>query len=151
MINFKPLLDKRNSDHTNQCIAVDNNQVASSVELLGIQIDDKYNLNLHISNIYRPSANQSNAIITLKQFLGFKEKRILKNSCFMENFNYCPLVWMFSSGSSLKKIENLQKRALRYLYNDYEISYEEFLLISNRATMNVNRLRSQSTLKNGKF
>ena len=151
MINFKPLLDIINSDHTNQGIAVDNNQVVSSVELLGIQIDDKLNFNLHISNIYRPSANQLSAIITLKQFLGFKEKRILKNSCFMENFNYCPLVWMFPSASSLKKIENLQKRALRYLYNDYEISYEEFLLISNRATMNVNRLRSQSTLKNGKF
>ena len=59
----------------------------------------------------------------------------------MANFNYCPLVWMSPSASSLKKIENLQKRALRFLYNDYEISYEESLLKSGRATMNVNRLR----------
>ena len=59
----------------------------------------------------------------------------------MANFNYCPLVWMFSSASSLKKIENLQKRALSFLCNDYEISYEELLLKSDRATMNVNRLR----------
>ena len=59
----------------------------------------------------------------------------------MANFNYCPLVWMFSSASSLKKIENLQKRAPRFLYNDYEISYEELLLKSDRGTMNVNRLR----------
>ena len=59
----------------------------------------------------------------------------------MANFNYCPLVWMFSSASSLKKIENLQKRALRFLCNDYEISYEELLLKSDRATMNVNRIR----------
>ena len=57
------------------------------------------------------------------------------------NFNYCPLVWMFLRASSLKKIQNLQKRALRFLYNDYEISYEELLLKSDRATMNVNRLR----------
>ena len=60
----------------------------------------------------------------------------------MANFNYCPLVWMFSSASSLKKIEKLQKRALRFLYNDYEISYEELLLKSGRETMNVNRLRN---------
>ena len=59
----------------------------------------------------------------------------------MANFNYCPLVWMFSSASSLKKIEKLQKRALRFLYNDYEISYEELLLKSGKATTNVNRLR----------
>ena len=63
------------------------------------------------------------------------------NSYFMAIFNYCPLVWMFSSASSLKKIENLQKRALGFLYNNYEISYEELFLKSNRAAMNVNRLR----------
>ena len=47
------LLDKRKSDHRNQCIAVNhqNIKVVSSVELLGIQIDDKLNFNLHISNI----------------------------------------------------------------------------------------------------
>ena len=59
----------------------------------------------------------------------------------MANFNYCPLVWMFPSVSSLKKIENLRKRALRFIDNNYEISYEELLLKSDRATMNVNRIR----------
>ena len=48
---------------------------------------------------------------------------------------------MFSSPSSLKKIENLQIRALSFLYYNYEISYEELLLKSDRAPMNVNRLR----------
>ena len=48
---------------------------------------------------------------------------------------------MFWSASSLKKIEKLQKWALRFLYNDYEICYEELLLKSGRATMNANRLR----------
>ena len=88
------LLDKRKSDHTNQRIAVDNQniKVVSSVELLKIQIDDKLNFNLHISNICRSAANQLNALIRLKRFLGIKEKRILVNSYFMANFNYCPLV-----------------------------------------------------------
>ena len=63
----------------------------------------------------------------------------------MGSLNYCPLVWMFSSASSLKKIENLQKKALRFLYNDYEISYKELLLKSDRATMNLNRLRMLCT------
>ena len=65
----------------------------------------------------------------------------------MANFNYCPLDWMFSSASSLKKIENLQKRAQRFLYNDYEISYEELLLESDRATMNVNRYCIPKSIK----
>ena len=136
-------LDKRKSDHTNKRIVVDNQniKVVSSVELLGIQIGDKLNFNLHIGNICRSAADQLNALIRLKRLLGFKEKRIPINSYFMTNFNYCLSSWVFSSASSLKKIENLQKRALRFLYNDYEISYEELLLKSDRATVNVNRLR----------
>ena len=59
----------------------------------------------------------------------------------MLNFNYCPLVWMFSNATSLKKIENLQKRALRFLYNNYQLTYEELLDKANSSTMNVKRLR----------
>ena len=94
---------------------------------------------MHISNICPSAANQLIALIRLKWFLGFKEKRILVNSYFMANFNYCPLVWIFLSTSLLPKIENLLKRALRFLSIDYEVSYEELLLKSDKATMNVNR------------
>ena len=109
------LLEKRKRDHTNQRIVVDNQiiKMVSSVELLRIQIDDKLNFNLRISNICRCVTNQLNAWIRLKWFLALKRKRILINSYFMTNFNYCPLVWLFSSASSLKRIENLQKGALK--------------------------------------
>ena len=63
-----------------------------SVELLGIQLDDKLNFSPHVSNICKSGANQLNALIRLQKFLSFKEKKILINSYFMANFNYCPLV-----------------------------------------------------------
>ena len=58
---------------------------------------------------------QFNTSIRLKRFLVFKEKKILTNSYFMTNFNYCLLVWVFLSASSLKKTEHFQMRALRFL------------------------------------
>ena len=106
-----------------------------SVRLLGIQLDDKLNFSLHVSNIFKSAANQ------LSAFLRFEGKRVLINSYFISNFNYCPLVWMFSNATSLKKIENLRKRALRFLYNDYQLSDEELLDKANKSIMNVNRLR----------
>ena len=138
------ILDKRKRDHTDEHITVDNQQVkvVSSMKLLGLQLDDTLNFNLHISNICKSAANQLNALIKLKKFMNFEEKKILINSYFMANFNYCPLVWMLSNASSLKKIENLQKRALRFLCNDYEISYEELLSKSSTSSMNVKRLRA---------
>ena len=138
------ILDKRKRDHTDEHITVDNQQikVVSSVKLLGLQLDDKLNFNLHISNICKSAANQLNALIRPKKFRNFEEKKILINSYFMANFNYCPLFWMLSNASSPKKIQNLQKRALRFLCNDYEISYEELLSKSSTSSMNVKRLRA---------
>ena len=90
-------------------------------------MDDKLNFNLHISNICRSVANKLNALIPLKSYLNFNAKRVLINSYIVSNFNYGPLVWIFSTAKSLNKIESLQKRALRFLYNDYSISYEDLL------------------------
>ena len=59
----------------------------------------------------------------------------------MANFNYCPLVWMISSAVSLKKIENLQKWALRFLCESYNTSYGDLLLKSGFSSMNVKCLR----------
>ena len=72
-------------------------------------------------------------------FPNFEEKETLINSYFYSRFNYCPLVWMFSSAKSLNKVESLQKRALRFLYVS---SYEELLQKAGKETMKVNRLRS---------
>ena len=60
----------------------------------------------------------------------------------MDDFNYCPLVWMFSNPVSLKKIKNLQKRALKFLYKSYNTSYEDLLLKSGFSSMNVKCLRT---------
>ena len=78
----------------------------------------------------------------MNRYLGFEEKKILINSFIYGNFNYCPLVWHFCSKNSLNKIENIQKRALRFLLNDYESDYKILLKKCNKCTMEVRRLRT---------
>ena len=93
-------------DHTDERITVDNQQIklVPSVKLLDLQLDEKLDFNLHISIISKSAVKQQNALIRLKKFMNFEEKKILINNCyFMANFNYCSLVWMLSSASSLKK------------------------------------------------
>ena len=60
-------LDKRKRDHIDERITVDNRQikVVSSVKRLGLQLDDKLNSNLHISNICKSGANQLNATVRI--------------------------------------------------------------------------------------
>ena len=137
------ILDKQKHGYSNETIKFNNKTVetVSSVRLLGVQLDDKLNFSLHVRNICKSAANQLSALIRLNNFLCFEGKRVLINSYFMSNFNYCPLVWMFSNATSLKKIENLKIRALRFLYNNYHLTYKELLDKANSSTKNVKRLR----------
>ena len=48
---------------------------------------------------------------------------------------------MFSHAKLLKKVEALQKRALRFLYDDYNSPSEEILKKSGKVCMKVNRFR----------
>ena len=75
--------------------------------------------------------------------MSFNAERVLINSYIISNFNYCPLLWIFSTAKSLNKIESLQKRVLRFLwYDDYSVSYEGLLEKAGKVKMNVNRLRN---------
>ena len=106
------IIDKRKQDHTKETFEIgDKIEDSPSIKLLGVLIDDKLNFNLRITNICRSAANQLSALIRLRQFLSFEAKKVLVNSYFYSNFNYCPLVWMFSSAKSLNKIESLQKKS----------------------------------------
>ena len=108
---------------------------------MGIRLDDRLNFSPHINNICNSVTNQLNALIRLQKFLSFKEKKILINSRFISKINHCPLGWMFSSAVSLKKIQNLQKRALKVLYKSYNTSNEGLLLKSGSSSMNIKRPR----------
>ena len=88
------VLNKKRFNLTNINFQVENQMIksVSSIELLGIQIDDKLNFNLHISKIYKSLANQLNALIRLKQCFSFHAKEVLIKSYIISNFNYCHLV-----------------------------------------------------------
>ena len=110
------IIDKRKQDHTNEIFKIGSKEikVASQVKLTGVEIGNKLNFEQHINRISKSAANQLNALIRLKRFLRFQQRKALINSFVLSNFNYCPIVWMFASFKSLTKIENLHKRALRF-------------------------------------
>ena len=82
---------------------------------------------------------QLNAIGRLKHYLGKKESKVIVNSFIHSNFNYCPLVWHFSSYKTLRKIENIRKRCLRMIHNDYDSDYETLLKISGTSILSKSK------------
>ena len=115
------------------------------VTLLGMDIDDQLTFTKHIKTKMRNAAGQLNYLNTKEKFLNPEAKKVLIESFIMSNFNYCPLVWMFCN-SKLKRIqENIQKRALRFLLNDYESNYEQLLEKSNKSTIEIRNLQTLAT------
>ena len=110
-------------------------KLEDTVKLLGVTLDNELNFDTHISNLCKKAATQLNILKRLRSFIGFEQKKVLVQSFVYSNFNYCPLVWYFSSMKSLQKIEKLQERALRFLYNDSKSSYNDLLQKSGRCTM----------------
>ena len=122
-------------DQTNTC--------GINLDFQGHSIKSEETVNLLSTiSICKKAAAQLNVLERLKSFIGFAEKEVLVQSFVYSNFNYCPLVWYFSSSKSLQKIERIQERALRFLYNDHKSSYNDLLIRSKKCTMQVARQRT---------
>ena len=138
------IFDKHKGNFTNQIIKINQKEIKAVSKVLGIAIDDKLTSNHHINNICKSTSNQLNALIRLKHLLRFEERKLLVNTFGMSKFNYCSLVWNFSSTQSLKKITKLHKRALLFLLNFTLLgsTYENLLEISDDPNMNLRRQRT---------
>ena len=99
----------------------------STMKILGIHIDSKLNFNGHIAFLCTKAGWQLNVLHRMRGSLDYVSRMAIYNSFIISNFNYCPVVWMFTSKSSLNKRENIQKRALRFVCNDFISNYSELL------------------------
>ena len=142
---FHAILLRKNQSNTSGEIFKSSCEIINSeetVKLLGVTLDYKLDFDPHISNICKRAATQVNALKRLRSFIGFREKRFLFRALSIQIFEYCPLVWYFSSSNSLQSIEKLQESALRFLYNDHTSSYNKLLSKSEKCTMVISRQRA---------
>ena len=130
------VLDKRriNNIEVELIIGLEQVQVVPSVDILSLMIDDKLTFNWHIDEIRLKSANQ---LVRLKHFLENEEKIDLINLIVLSAFNYCPLVWMLTNPKSVNEIGAIQKRALRFMLNDYESVWKDLLKKSENPSMDL--------------
>ena len=99
------LISKRKTNFTDIPIHIDgkNIKVKNCVKLLGVKIDDRLNFDSHIKDICMAAASKLNSLIRLSTALGFKEKKVLIESFIFSQFDYCPIVWHFSTAKSTEK------------------------------------------------
>lgn len=115
------------------------------VKLLGVTIDSQMKFNTHISNIVKKASRQLNVLKRIGKNLTKLGKLTIYFSFIMCNFNYCPVVWHFCGENNTKKIEKIQKRSLRFIFDDYVGTYGELLVKSGLPSLKIRRMRSMAT------
>ena len=83
---------------------------------------------------------QLNALGRLPKHMGKPEKVATVNSFIYANFNYCPLLWHFSTCESIRKIEKIQNPCLRIVLDDHDSDYDALLRKSGKITMEIKQL-----------
>ena len=87
--------------------------------VLVVTIYDQLNFSNHISACYSKAARQLNALARFAKYIDIRSRKTNYNSFILSNFNYCPLVWQFCGKINNDKLEKIQERTLRILYQDH--------------------------------
>ena len=113
------------------------------VTLLGITLGNKLDFTSHMSKICKGATNKINPLLRIAKHLTMPQKKLLVNAFFYSHFNYCSLVWMFSTKDANNKIERPHKRALQIIHSDYDsaLNYKDLLLRNNSVTINQRNLQ----------
>ena len=128
------LLSSCNIDVGNMCLHVGDT-------LLGVTIDRCLTFSNHVNNLCQKAAKQLHALARISRYLDEKSRIIIYNSFVKSNFDFCPLVWNFCGKVNCGKIEKVQERAFRIIYQDYDATYSDLLQAANAPSLTVRRIR----------
>jgi hypothetical protein len=63
-------------------------------------------------------------------------------SFILSHFNDFPVIWHYCSEEKSIIMEKIQERALRFIYEDYDSSYEDLLHKSKLPSLKIRRIRT---------
>ena len=124
------------------CLSTNGKTISNTdnIILLGITIDWKLNFRKHVLEICDKANTKAKGLCRLRTKLNIDQKLILYHSFVSSYFGYCPLVWTFCGKTANLKVEQVQRRALRAIYNDFTSTYEELLSKGNHQTIHRRNL-----------
>ena len=114
---------------------------SDSVNLLGVQIDKEITFNEHISKLYKKGNQKLHALSRIAKYLDKDKLRLIMKAFIQSQFNDCSLVWMFHSRIINNKINKLHERALRVVYKNTNLTFEELLILDNSVTIHHKNLQ----------
>ena len=67
--------------------------------------------------------------------------KLLANLFVITQFRYAHLIWMFTNKKSMLKVNEIHRRTIRVVYDDYNSTYEELLASHNNISIHQKHLK----------
>ena len=96
-------------------------------KLLGIKIDNKLSFNEHVTDLCKKARQKLHALSRISHFMNVNQRKAIMRAFIHSQFGYCPLVWMFHSRKLNNRINKIQERSLRIVYNDEKSTFKQLL------------------------
>ena len=117
----------------------------TSVKLLGVTIDNKLNFEEHVTKLCKKANQKLHAFARISKYLCTDKLRIIMKTFVESQFNYCPLVRMFHSRTLNNRINKLHERALRIVYRNPNLTFQELLTLDNSFSIHHRNLQMLAT------
>ena len=114
-------------------------------KLLGVPVDANLNFNFHLENILKKPSKKVRVLARITPSMSIPKWKLLMNSLFTSQFNYCLLTWMCRSRTMSNKINRLHERCLRIVYSDKTSSFEKLLVKDGSVTIHTRNLQTFAT------
>ena len=104
-------------------------------KLLGVKIDKKLSFENHVSSLCKKASQKLHALARVVNFMDLAKHKSLMKAFITSQYSYCPLIWMFHSRQLNNRINMIQERALRLVYRDSKLTFDDLLKLDNSVTI----------------
>ena len=116
----------------------------SEITVLGVCIDEKLTFNEHIKRVCTKASRQISALQRLSGVLDLDSRKVVYKCFILANFDFCPLVWLFTSRKSISLIRNVEERALRFVLRDSVSGYDTLVDKANMDAIRTSTLKKMA-------
>ena len=145
---YQPMVLGAESEANN--INLDINEVnieqLKSIKLFGVFLDSELNFNEHISSVCRKASQQIGVLRRLRKIIPTHSKLQLYKAVILPHLTYCSTIGHFCRASDKRKVDRLQERALRVVFNNEPVSYDELLRLAELPSLFNRRLQEIAIL-----
>ena len=113
--------------------------------MLGVKIDQNLNFENHINHLLKEGNNKLHALMRISKYLNKDKLRLIMKTFIESQFNYCPLIWMCHNRELNQKINKLHERALRVVYKNRDLTFEQLLENVKSFTIHERNLQKLAT------